>query len=450
MARKMRPYQIALSGAIVAGAFAFVLVRRGPQWEAVDEGPVKGVAWARLTNSDAISPEVGRPKNLGTHFSAPNDFVYRLPAPTANAEPFLLIEGKEIPLRANATFQDRLVRSVQPIREYPPRMESLDLVIKSPGLKDSHFRMRHLPPTRYRFPVHGTATPSQETEGVRIEAAAWTEDPIDGYIPYIAGAIRVVGTPPGSETMWEWRDVAMETPFQSPEEPERTPGRITAVPLQKVRALGLSESHPWAGAMPRLRLSGRLSAFEEVEDVVDFGEFEVFRHMEHTKVDFALRMDKPVLGESVRGVKVRLEPITIKNQGHGEMFPPMLSLRLVLDPATAQIGMSDAMRASKGESVVVVSLPHAKTTQQIRKESYPDAPTNFIEYQGLELGKKIRLKLRFLRRVAVREIPFTLYPDVTRRPSPVKSITYMRKTREDTSSTFQPTEEDFHVAATRH
>jgi hypothetical protein len=433
---------------LVLGAIAFPAFASWKSnltvWEAVDAGPVKGVGWWNLEDRSVLPAEAGGTNGWGIDFTNPNDFVFRMPDAESKPEVFLVAGGHEIPLRKNATFGDKRLHSVQPIRQYPPDLESMELVVKSPGLKPSRFKIHHLPPTRYRFPVDGPERTSQTVEGVRFEGAAWTEAPVEGCLPYIAGALRLTGTPPGGGK-WEWRSPKLAVPFESTDEIRLDGSSYTRIPVEDSPSFGIVNTHLWAGLMPKVQLSGRIARFEEVRDTIDFGELEVYRHMPNFKVDYALRLDKPIVAKSAGGFRVRLEPIVNSNSGHGDMFASQISVRLFVEPESAQVGFSEAMRAAKGESEVLVGWPGQDSLIPVpgMRPVREGNPTNFLQYKGLKEGDRIRLKLQFVRRVAVQEIPFSLTPKVAKLTSPVESTRRMRENREDTSSSFTPKPEDF-------
>lgn len=452
----MRMRTVYLVGFAVVAVGAFTLppyLRRAgiltPRWEALDGGPAKGIAWMRLSDGKPLPSGIDRPASWVTDSSSPNDFVFQTPT-AGSAEAFLLVGGKEVPIELNGTFHDQRFHSVQPVREYPPGLDSLDLVIKSPGQSHTRFRMHDLPPTSFRFPTNVRPLPSTSIDGVVIEASAWTEPPADGLMPYVAAAVRARGRARENEA-WRIQGFEFHTPFRGASAPESPSISIQSLAFRDETTIGTAVGHPWASAMPNLQVVGHLDRLGVVEDEFDFGTFEVVRPDPAYPTHYALRMSKPVDAVSKGGFRVRLETVR-EVQPDKTAKDGRLNLRLVVDPATLPAGLTAAMLASKNEREVAVRYTDRFPHQSLSMAPTAEGSTNAVFGQlDIQAGQKIRLKLSFVRRVVLDESPFILYPSVTHRSGPVKSLRGWKPDLSTRSGCFiQPDPEDFPTSLTAH
>ncbi|MGV3614625.1 MAG: hypothetical protein ACO1SV_04735 [Fimbriimonas sp.] len=418
------------------------------RWEVTERGPIEGVEWRRFPGPEARS-KAGEITRWSRHASNPNDFVFRIPDPNDEVKSFVVVDGHEVPIENGLFFRDPHYRSAQPIREYPPNLDHLELVVKTKAGTASRFVVRDLPPTRYRFPVDGPEVRTQTVDGVQFESAAWTEAPKPNGYPYIAGAVRIVdGLPPGD---WEWRDVSFEPPFQSAEAPVGSPGRMSGRLRRENPAVGATATHPWASSMSRVRLQGRIAEFAEVRETVDFGEFDVDFTTSWADNDFALKFTKPIERTTPKGVRLRIEPVTRHNQSHGKPIPSKLHLRLTIEPGTERNGLPEALKNAKGEmETVFASAPHGEPSWLASiKPDDGAGPNLFLTYPGLKPGR-LRLKVEINRRIATREIPFALTPDVRPRLHPPASTRWMKNASGPTTGSFDPKPEDFPARLAAH
>lgn len=419
------------------------------RWDTVEAGPVQGVAWKELSHRKDLR-EAGEVFSLTNHVAKPYTFVYRTPEETGEAEAFLVADGDELPLPSEVHFQDRHFRGVQPLREYPPNLDALEIVVRPKEGAPSRFRVRDLPPTQYRFPINRPEEAYQTRDGLSFQASAWTSPPKKGFYPYVAVALRVGNDlPPGN---WEWRDIRLDFPYRSPDDPRDSSGGYSMKAKIHQPTLGTVQAHPWARRMPRVRLSGRLSRFETMKETVDFGEFEIGRTKEYAKKDFGLlNLTKPVVAQTPSGLRLRLEPLKDYNTTH-DMTDSFLGVRLFVEGETARTGFPTAQTA-KGELDVQVGFAGHSISTGIPQQA-PVAndygPTTYIPNATFKPGK-LRLRLEVSRRVAVREAAFELYPNVVHRSDmPTSTRSMGNFYGPNAGGAFLPSPEDFSNLRTAH
>jgi hypothetical protein len=411
------------------------------RWEYVEKGSAIGVAWMSLANGTPPA-ETGGTTSLSSHISEPLDFIYRVPNPKTEAQAYLVLAGGgEVPLERSASFQRPGYYAVQPVRNYPPGTDHLDVVVRGKGLRPSRFRLRDLPPTRLLFPVTGPEVRQQTTDGLRFEGVSWLAAKGKHSLPYVVAAVRVVGKYPSGGS-WEWRQVRFEPPFASPAEKSTANGSVSFT-ANRNPSFGLAQTQPWAPAIPRVRVTGRLAHFLTTEETLDFGVVEVIQNNRFANEDYRLRLHRPLVARGKSGLTVRLEPMEGEPISHSG-FGPMLHLRAFVQDGTDVPSLPPAMRQAKGERVTEVWIG-TKSMSSSLPNVHPvpaKGATTTVAWPGLKLGKR-RLRMTVLRRVADREYAFDLRPNVQPRTIENSGLKLPRETTSPIGTSFDPTDRVF-------
>jgi hypothetical protein len=415
------------------------------RWEYVEKGSVVGVAWMALANGTPPA-ETGGTTSHSSHISEPLDFIYRVPNPKAEAQAYLVLAGGgEVPLDRSATFRRPGYYAAQPIRNYPPGTDHLDVVVRGKGLRPSRFRLRDLPPTRLLFPVNGPEVRQQTIDGLRFEGVSWLAAKGKNSLPYVATAVRVIGNYPLGGA-WEWRQVRCETPFASPAEKSTAYGSVSFT-ANRNPSFGLAQTQPWASEISRVRVTGRLAHFLTTTETLDFGMVEVIQNTRFANADYRLQLGRPLVARAASGLTVRLEPMEAEWVSH-EGFGPMLHLRAFIQHGTDLPSLTPAMRQAKGERVTEVHIG-AKAMSSYLPDTNPvpaRGATTTVAWPGLKVGKH-RLRLTVLRRVADREYAFELRPNVQPRTIENSGLKLARETTTPISTSFDPTDRVFERSA---
>jgi hypothetical protein len=427
-------------GTVALGGIALAIGFRAtrPNWVTVGEGPVQGVAWKALNDRDDAPVEAGPLQNWHRPESGAFDFVYRTPAEAALSSAFLITpNGGEVPLRDGAAFQDHRFRSVQIPRNYPPDISHLDLVIKTPGVAPSRFRLLNPPSTKLRF--EPLPMPSLLLGGIKLESVAWSQPPLGDALPVTVAAMRIAEGI--TEGMGWLLDVRFLTPFQNPADPgvdattyvsEDGPGVLEP-------GIGRTFAHEWSSEMPSVRIEGWLATFDKLEEEVDLGEIEVRASPQGQTHRFDITAAKPITFRLRDGSELILEGLkefeSVPNRPGGAYLAVKASIK---DPkATLLTGGH------------FFSMASFRVRSGFFGHSFWDPKAIPIEWEEGKVGRQ-RLKLFLKKSRLLSDRQFFLQPKVEHRATASARFAELGKMGSSIGFMFHPTAEDFSSLSTPH
>ena len=406
---------------LATGAVAWRNAR--PRVEVVSPGATRALGVGVLGSREAFPPEMGNPTFLTMAGGDPLSLYLRLPdaarglptevqplgLPSKGVRARLVLpNGLSTPLGLQRTDERAGTAMVQIVREYPPSLPYLDVVVSVPGARDSRFRVRGLPPTRLAFDPTRLRT-SQTVGAGRIVGRAWWDHASKPEgCPAVFAAYALEGVALDADEAYELQ-IAEETPFMGPD--GKAPGLTGLGTLLDAthRSGGVWTATPYAPYVRAVRLQGKAIRRRVFDEWVDFGTVALRpRTLEGFKGERGWGDVQPKLTESrsattPSGLRLTLLAKDTSDSTFYDYGDQTISLALSVDESTRARGLPTSFG---GDGTVTVGVQPEGQRSWIFSTIGPRYLT-FGAFQK-KSGRRARLRLRVRRSVVLEEPAFSL------------------------------------------